>query len=328
MRYSKKKIFSVAVALIVLAVACVVAWQLVPSSADAMRGSAVVVEQTSWQEIRIDGKPRLYFSGCMGDSTLLGVTANRDSAAHHRRMAGCWINRWSLLPSCMGRIATVYSAAPAVPRLGADSCIVRMCRQSIATQLKTLKTQKSELDYYLRVHGVQDNGYQAIAALASRVNAAYADVSRAGRVLDSLTASGRHRLAVASATEYVAVYRGTDGKTLRTRLDRIGADPSARMMTLQTVDGKTPDSASPLSVTPWVMSHRRGILAVGFPGLGENGLECDTVSPVIMPGTWSADGSHDLPRLLVSDGSPVFTKKGRFIGIVSGNSILRHVKTH
>ena len=162
MRYSKKKLFSVAAALVLLTVAGVVAWQLVPSSAEAMRGSTAIVEQEAWQEVCIDGKARLYFSGAAGDSAFLGVTANRDSAIHRHRMAGCWMNRWALVPSCMGRIATVYNAMPVAPRVGGDSVIARLCRQSIAAQLKTLKSQKSELGYYLRVHGVQDNGYPCL----------------------------------------------------------------------------------------------------------------------------------------------------------------------
>ena len=327
-RYSKKKLFSAAAAIAVMVVAAVVAWQLMPLSAEAMRGSAVVVEQASWHEVCIDGKARLYFSDSAGDSVLLGVTANRDSALHRRHMAGCWVNRWALVPSCMGRIATVYSAAPAVPRIKGDSTIARLCRQSIATQLKTLKTQKSELGYYLRVHGVQDNGYQAIAALASRVDAAYDDVARAGRLLDSLTATGSHRLTINSRTAYTAVFRSAGGTTLRERLVVAGSDRKARVMTLRTADGKTPAGASPLSVTLWSISPRRGILAVGYPGLGEQGLECDTVAPIVVPGSLTADSRHDFPRLLVSDGAPVFTMRGRFVGIVSGGKVLRRARIY
>ena len=321
MKYSRKKVLAVVIALLVAVAAGTVAWQLMPSSATAMRQCAVVVEQATWQEISIDGKPRLYFSEALGDTALLGVTANRDTAVHRRRMAGCWVNRWAMLPSCMGRVATVYCPAAAAPRLRNDSDIVRLCRKSIETQLRTLKSQKTELDYYLRVHGVQDNGYQTIASLASRVNAVYSDVQSASHMLDSL-AKGKHRFTVKAMAEYTAVYRDADGKPQRTPLRLAHADPALQTMLLQTADGKTPSGATAMSHSPWNAGKERYIRAVGFPGLGEAGLECDTVAPIIVPGHIAKGSCHDLPAVLVSDGSPVFTAKGHFLGIVKGNKIV------
>ena len=321
MRYSMKKRRAAVIAAVAVAVAAFAAWRLAPHSAASMRGSAVVVEQSAWHEISVDGKPRLYFSASMGDSVLLGVTADRDSAIHRKRVAGCWVDRWLLLPSCGGRVATVYRPAPATPRLRGDSAIMRMCRQSVATQLKTLKTQKSELDYYLRVHGVQDNGYQAIAALAGRITKAYADVARAGHLLDSLASGRRHRLAIRTAVEYVAISRGPDGKPRRTALLSVSVDRKNGTMLLQAANRTTPDGARPLSPMPWGKNAERDIRAVGFPGLGEEGLECDTVEPIIVPGHKLRGTRHDIPRVLAADGAPVFTAKGRFIGIINGGSI-------
>ena len=61
---------------------------------------------------------------------------------------------------------------------------------------------------------------------------------------------------------------------------------------------------------------------MGFGGLGENGLACDTVSPQIIPGS-IRKGQHNLPRILASDGSAVFTAKGWPLGLVKGNRIVR-----
>mgnify|MGYP004515877599 CR=1 FL=1 len=321
MKYSSKKLLFALVLLAVALVVGCVAWQLVPPSAQSLRGSAVVVEQTTWQEICIDGKPRLYFSASQGDTALIGVTVSRDSARHHKRVAGCWVNRWALLPSCSGRIATVYCASPSLPKLQGDSVIMARCRQSIATQLKTLKAHKSELDYYLRVHGVQDNGYQSIAALASHVGKVYAEVASASRLLDSLTAGSGHRMQLKTVTEYTAVFRNEADSVVRMPLNVVAASPKSSTMLLQTSDATTPDGATPLSLWTWGTGSVGKICSVGYPGLGEAGLECDTISPVIVPGCRLKDGSHDLARVLISDGSPVFTLKGRFIGIVNGKKI-------
>lgn len=325
MKSSQKKLIGAAIAAVAVAGATV-AWQLVPPSAEALLRSAVIVEQSTWQEVTVDGKPQLYFSSALGDSVLLGVTANRDSATHRSRAAGCWVNRWMLVPSCAGRIVTVYRALPATPHAGNDSTIVRLCRASIATQMKTLKAQKTELDYYLRVHGVQDNGYQRIASLATRIDAAYNDVARSGRTLDSLAANKRHRFALKGMCEYAAVYRDTNGKTAHSKLILVDHNAKTGTMLLQTADGKTPDEVTPLSHWTWSTSAARDIRAVGYPGLGEPGLECDTVTPIIVAGRRTGS-RHNLPSVLVSDGSPVFTAKGRFIGIVNGSKIQTDIKT-
>lgn len=326
MRYSKKKLFFVVLTAVVCVVAIMGAWRFVPASETEMRGSVAIVDQTSWNEISVNGKPLIYFSDAIGDTALLGVTANRDSAVHHKRVAGCWIDRWAIIPSCGGRIATVYNPTPKAPSLKTDSDIIRLCRQSVATQLKTLKAQKNELDYYLRVHGVQDNGYQTIASLAMRVNAACGDVEKAGKIIDSVANAKRQRLAVKAMTRYTAICRESNGKTTHVALNVVYANPKRRSLLLQTTDRHTPKEAKPITLLPWDPKAERTILAVGFPGLGEQGLECDTVSPIIVPGHKFKGGRHDLPRILASDGSPVFTAKGRFIGIVSGNRIISGIK--
>lgn len=321
MIFSGKRIFLTVAAVLVIAAIGVVAWQLTPMSASSMRNSAVIVEQKTWQEIDIDGKAHLFFSSVKGDSALLGVTANRDSAVHHKYTTGCWVNRWAVIPSCMGRVVTTYSDCPKAPGIKSDSDIVRLCRKSIDTQMRTLKAQKAELDYYLRVHGVQDNGYQTIAALAGRVSRAYSDVARAERIVDSLSAGKHHRFSIRQRTEYTAVFRNNEGKITRKKMEVI-ANCKRLTVTLQACDRTTPDGVSVLTLANWGTSSERNICAVGYPGLGENGLECDTVSPIITPGHKTKGGKHDLPNVLAADGAPVFTSKGRFIGIITKGNIV------
>ena len=325
MKYSKKKLTALICGVVTIVAASIAGWQLMPMSADGMRQSTVIVEQTTWHEVCIDGKPQLYFSGAMGDSALLGVTANRDSASHRKRMVGCWVNTLPLIPSCRGRVATLLIDKPTNPRLKGDSAIVRLCRQSIDKQLQTLKAQKTELDYYLRVHGVQDNGYQTIASLADHINKVLADVQRAGHMLDSLTNGKHHKLTLKTEATYTAVYHNNEGKPERVALNVNRINRQNSTMLLQTTDRSTPSCATPLSRTLWACQPKGRILAVGYPGLGEDGLVCDTIRPIVVPGKTTADGRHDMPQILVSDGAPVFTSKGWLAGIVSGTKIVNRL---
>lgn len=323
MKPHTKAIVGVAVA-ISIAVAAWCVWQTWPSDASGMRRTAVVVEQTTWHEVTVDNRPVLYFDSAEGDSAITGITSVRDSATHRRLTMGFWTNRWPLMPSCRGRVVAPYTAEGGVPRSLNDSAIVRLCRLSADIQLKRLQTQKSELDYYIRVHGVQDNGYQQIAALANSIKRAAMAVRTARNIIDSLAADKhhRHRFALCTKATFSVTGHDDEGKTVRIPMHLVSRDSTSRLAVLQTSDHSTPDWAEPARLLPWNASTPRTVLTVATPALGINGIESDTVPPIIVQGTVQASGCHNLPRLLAPDGAPVYTRRGHFIGVVSGKKII------
>lgn len=236
---------------------------------------------------------------------------------------GFWTNSLPLMPTCRGRVVAPYTAEGGVPRSLNDSAIVRLCRLSADIQLKKLLTQKSELDYYIRVHGVQDNGYQQIAALASSINSAVSAVRTARSIIDSLAADKhhRHRFALCTKATFSVTGHDDEGKTIRLPMHLVSRDSTLRLAVLQTSDSSTPDWAKPARLLPWNASTPRPVLSAATPGLGIRGIESDTVSPIIVQGTMQASGLHNLPRLLAPDGAPVYTRRGHFIGVVNGKKI-------
>lgn len=312
----KGKPFLLTMLLLLLMAAGVLAWMLVPEDAEGMRRSAAIVQTTTWHEVNVDGKPLLYFRSTRGDSALVGVTHRRDSAVHRRYAAGCWLKGAWPFSTCDGRIATVDRAERSV-RLRKNADVRKMCLDAVEQELKVLKGQNAELDYYLRVHGVQDNGYQQIAALAQQVRRDYEERLRAKAILDSVGAKAR--FCVATSCSYKALYRDENGKLRSVRCRFVAAVRQPDIVMLATADGVTPVGAEPMRLLPW--RHRGGgaIRVAGFGGLGVSGLECDTVSARIVAGHATKYGRHDIPAVLASGGSPVFTAHGRFIGITVGD---------
>ena len=302
-------------------------WRRVaPMDADGMHRSVVAIEQRWVDAVTIDGRECLFFASARGDTALAGVTTYRDSARHSRLSAGCWIAPGVLVPTCRGRVATVAVRMGHLPAVRGDSAIVRLCRSSLAAELRTLRSQKSETDYYLRSHGVQDEGYQQIAALAVRIGREYDGAVRALRLIDSIAAdtSRRHRLGLRRAVGYAALCRQAGGGVRRVPLVKAGTLSGRRALVLQTADRSMPDGA--VAVALWPSASRlsgRSIRVAGLPGIGCEGLECDTASPVVVPGSTDRSGCHDIPALLAADGAPAFTAKGRFMGLVSGRSVVR-----
>ena len=320
MERTRRKLITAAVAVIVAALACVTIWRMLPCSANTMRRTAAIVEYTTWEEIAVDGKPLLFFDHAEGDTAVIGVTTTRDSAPHRHYSTGCWVNRLPLIPSCGGRLASVISVWQNSLKGIADTTLLSLCDAAVRRELKAMGNQKSELDYYMRVHGVQDMGYQQIAALSAKVNAEYAAVEKARHIIDSLSA-GKHSITVRLKTEYVAVSRNDEGKLIRTPLQLLSFDRTTGIALLRTADNATPDGACAADLLPWNAGGEKALRAVGFPGIGESGLECDSVSPLITPGQSLRGGRHDLPQMLAGDGTPVFSAKGRFLGIVCGDSL-------
>lgn len=314
-----KRIALASVPLLAVALGAFLAWVFMPENADGIRRSAVIVEETAWNEVDVSGKPMLYFYSTRGDSALVRVTHRRDSAIHRHYAAGCWVNALPGIPSCKGRVATVTgNCGETRLRRGAD--IGRLCRDAVESELKTLKGQKAELDYYLRVHGVQDNGYQQIAALAQQVAKDYGESLRAKAILDSV--GTRARFSVALRRHYTVLHRDSAGRLSRTACTLVARERSTRLALLQTADGKTPDGVKALMLLPWNCKGGGEIRVAGFGGLGVSGLECDTVGVSIVAGHATKYGRHDVPPLLASDGSVAFTRHGHFMGLTSGEDII------
>lgn len=312
-----------AATVLIIAVAAWCTWQTWPSGAPDMRRTAIVVEQLTWHEVTVDNRPVLYFESAEGDSALTGITSVRDSATHRRLTMGFWTNSLPLLPTCRGRVVAPYTAEGGVPHSLNDSAIVRLCRLSADLQLKRLQTQKAELDYYIRVHGVQDNGYQQIASLANSIDHATNAVKSARHIIDSLaTDKRRHHFALCTKATFTVTGHDDEGKTIRLPMHLVSRDSTLQLAVLQTTDHSTPDWAKPAKLQLWNASTPRTILTAATPALGVRGIESDTVSPIIVQGTVQASGCHNMSRLLAPDGAPVYTRRGHFIGVVSGKKII------
>ena len=307
---------------VLMAVIAVIIWQLTPVSDKEVRRNELVVEVRSWYELRNDSGVVLTVGEIEGDTALTNISTDTlQPAAHVQLSAGYWVNRFRRFPSCHGRIVT--KAAPASSQL-VDSgsqdlhTVVRRQAERIENELASLQTQQNELHYYRRTHNVQDYGYQEVAALDTRINRAYAEAERVLQLIDSIT-DGNHGVFVKTHHEYTAIYRSAEGKLVRTPLRLVGSVDG--MALLQTADGKTPDGVAAVSLLPWNMDDDCEARAVGFPTIGEEGMECDTVSAQILPMQVEQGRKHRLPRMLGSDGTPVFSTKGRFIGMVCGDTI-------
>ena len=85
---------------------------------------------------------------------------------------GYWVNRLPVVPSCHGRILIRWNYKPLTIVNLKGNGVLRIIRQTMTqmdSELDGLQTKRNEIGYYLRVHSVQDYGYNKIAEYHTEV---------------------------------------------------------------------------------------------------------------------------------------------------------------
>lgn len=228
----KGKAWTWIIATVAVAAVALVIMQCWPPSRRKLTQAAAVIESTSRYELKA------------GNRIIL--TWARDSCYS----AACWMNRLALIPSCGGRLITFPEpSADTLTRLN-DARI----RQLIAEQSRRLtllikgkETEYAEVRYYLRVHGVQDEGYDMIAKFGHQLSRELDSLKRTAGILkktDSLK-----QLRINRRISYVVIYRQPTGREIRTTCRAIKI--SSTRMILRTLNRRMPTGAKAVSIFPW-----------------------------------------------------------------------------
>lgn len=186
-------------------------------------------------------------------------------------------------------------------------------------RIRQLRAQLKELNYYLRIHDVHDEGYNTVAAYTYEKEDEKAYCMRLAQLFDTVRQADRPQL-IRKAV-YTAYYRLPNGECQRVRMREVGSSKQCQTVLLQTVGRKTPTGVAPLSIFFANGKAHGAALAVGYGGLGVKELASSDASCSIIPTTLH-DNRHDLPAVLGGDGSPVFSTRGYFIGITRGNEVI------
>lgn len=247
---------------------------------------------------------------------------------------GVWINRHWWWPSCDGRVLTMYrdnvsSHTPWLTNADSLRSFVAVTTDSLSQLLGRKETERKELIYYLRSHGVIDEGYTQIAAYAQRQ-------SRETDSLKHLVSKLRSWLSKSPDTDQdkanhkvqtsnfkfqrifdctVSWYDDNDSLqsvACRPLLVTIGSHP----VILHTRRSIKPWGVYAVRNVMWGAPSHKKIITVTLSTAAPKGKE-----NILATGNYDHRTGHDLPHIFAVDGSPVFTQHGRFIGIISGKEV-------
>lgn len=234
-RNTRRKVGGIAL----LVIAGLVVWRLWLPSESVMRRSTALIEHATAYQLDIDGDSALSFAP---DTTYTPAV---------------WINRLWLLPSCLGRLAsTPYERRTSIPQDDFSPRLKDWLTRELAANdsiLRGLRRQRGELRYYLRVHGVQDEGYAEIYRYTQRINAGIDSLRHVDSLLQK--ALKRRDAEVRLTTHYTVVYR-TRGKLRREAVDWTNQGENDSYMRFRTRSKRKPLTAAAVSLWPWMKSVR------------------------------------------------------------------------
>lgn len=218
LRRHRKALTAVGIALLVLIVMLLAFLHVCNRTAMSRPESKVGIEIKQYYTVAINGKAAFYFSSVNADSTLGGVTLNKDGIHYiPMQQQGQLYNQLSLLPTCWGHLTT------AIPKECHNFSHLSLPRQSAAiigreqlaldTLLKRQDFELDELTYYLRIHSVQDEGFHMIVKFKQRLDS----INKTLRTVDSLLSSkkGKQRVTITLNNDFTAVYRDSSGRVVR-----------------------------------------------------------------------------------------------------------------
>lgn len=268
-------------------------------------------------------------STCYVDGTVSVCLVNgKDTAVltcDSIHQQGVWINRHWWLASCDGRVLTL---SPSSKLRAAE--VPALC-DSLSSLLNRKETERKELIYYLRSHGVIDEGYTQIATYANRQSKMTDSLKIRLKELQRIcpidsNSTGKHfKLSKKSRlilkADYCVKWYNTTNKLKHVTCDPIVTPLTAKVspLIIHTHRSFKPWGVYAVRNVPWGAAEHRKIVTVRLVPTEQSA----PFHSIIVSGKYWQGHNHDLPRLFAIDGAPVFTKHGRFIGIIHGKEVLQ-----
>lgn len=281
-------------------------------------------------------------STCMvtGRVTLC-LVSGRDTVHLWRdtvRQQGVWVSRHWWWPSSGGRVLTIQPSTRVSAAVTGDSLrrLVTAQADSLSRLLDRKDTEHKELAYYLRSHGVVDEGYTQIAAYAATQQRETAELTNTMQRLRTILSRDSAALTNGKATKMrlvakaecdVSWYDASDSlrsTASRPMIYKPVEHHAARPVIIHTLRSTKPWGAYAVRNVPWgAPEHRKVVTVTIAPTAHATAATPLPHRALLVTGNYWRNRGHDLPPIFAADGAPVFTLHGRFIGIVRGKEVIQ-----
>lgn len=292
-------------------------WIIKPYSEQQVKKSILQLERRSYFVLYANGEPLLTFSEFTPDSVMTGLSFSEDSVKRTLFTAGgFWVNRHVAFPSCNGRLlAVVGKAEEIVPTSDNAKLFLRKEISYLTADLKAMRLRQAELRYYLRVHGVQDEGYDIIAKYATRL---YAQIDTTLSALEKLRKIGPNTtIKINQKAKFTAKFPDGKGQWQAHELRIVKRSTGGRYALLQTLSEETPQDVKPLVLLPWKSEKGKEVVGASFLTNAQGKMNSSLIESYLQ-----SNGKYLFSDYLQKDGCPIFTPSGTFIGMKVDTTII------
>ncbi|MBP7358933.1 MAG: hypothetical protein KA955_06315 [Prevotella sp.] len=321
-RFNKKFLWAIPVILVILASFTIASYW--PSTRDAMKRSIAIIEYKSYYRITTNKKDTLYFDNLNEDTVMNVLSSDCKHLGAKRYTTGCWINKYAIIPSCFGKLLMVANDGntDSVKRVTESNfnAILYKEKDKISKDLKDLKDESDDLSYYIRVHGVQDEGYDNISQFATKTEEKIKNAQKTIALLNSIKTSDH--ISIESLTDYQIIYRDDNNKLNTEHCHQIVANGKSGFRMIQTDSRKTPEYARPQHfhhLWAWLERKGRTIFIANYSGINDESFDYKKTNSDITAGILKEflgnKAAHTVNYSFSQDGSPVFSKYGFFLGV-------------
>lgn len=240
---------SVAALIAVIGMATLLVLPLVPPSEDGLQRSLAIVERSDYYEVSIDGKALFLLDDYTNWTTAHIVVCMADSAppdiARKQILAATWARRL-LSPRCRGRlfVAGADTSQWNQQMSAVTPIVLRQQRLILQHRIEAVEKRIEEMQYFLRVHNVTDEGFNVIANYESLANEELTNLRKVNEMLsDSMTVE---RMRARLIQKYTLLYNNdsTDSQQ-RLACHIVKADTLTGTYLIQTQDRWMPDAVCP-----------------------------------------------------------------------------------
>lgn len=308
-------------AIVFVTVTFLFVYRLLPYSDDDIRSSVVTVEHRYYYTVNANDTTLLYFNGISDDTLLINSSIDKKEVVEYSM--GCWVNTLPLIPSCKGKIATLFARQ--------DSCIYdttfmrNVIKDELLIQMDSLAAfnhADTEIRYYIDTHSDNDEGYDNVIGYKEQLDR---EKIRVESIVNQLKrAVSAKSISIKKNEVFTVEYKDLNNNNVVKKCAIIPTTNVYGNTLIQTCDSITPDGVTPISMwhpIPFSIKNLKDtVYVVGRSFVNDNDMLNRDIEKI--PEAISGDTLRTFPRLNIMSGSPIFTRSGIFIGILGGDTII------
>ena len=296
-------------------------------SIEEMENSCALIKYVNTYSLKANGKTIAWFNNIGNDLEPKDISTRAcEKTIESSFITACWINKYAILPSCNGTMLTIQDSTQSI-RLqklnGRIRPIIKTKIAILAEQIKLLENKKNDIEYYLSIHNVNDEGYTIIA---NHHDILKKELSDARITLNALQKAIKAKhLSIIRKENYTLLYKDEHGKNKNKTCRLLTKGKTSALCLIQTSDKITPQNAKPLYFNKWFapkIDNGREIINITEPFCILQKQLSGDIHSVANSGTIENNYISNMPLDIIPDISPIFTSEGRPMGIIYKGDVL------